>query len=536
MLVTAQVPKPSNTPPQDAEAGIISDTLHNLLNAIETMQNEYFEVFTGTWPTTIDWTAAVMGTHLSATLSTIASSTDYPPLACAEIMTWENILDRYFAHTSIFYFGENAFALRNQAFDDMLWVVLSWLENIKFMNLRQEAFRDLANTGATSDWHGMQFSKSAAHRARIFYDLASTGWDTSLCGGGMIWNQHLTPYKNAITNELFISASIAMYMYFPSDDNESPYVADSSSTKHHGPHNPKHLRNAIRAYEWLQSANMQNANGLFADGYHITGWRRLRNGTVIPGTGNCDALNRMTYTYNQGVVLTANRDLWIATGNTSYLSEGHELVRNVIKATGWLEDGGVWHGLGRDGVLEEYCDHTGQCSQDGQTFKGIFFHHLAEFCRPLWGKEEAFMQAHRKPDLDYDTWRQHQLRCAGYGMWITRNAQAALATKDEEGRFGMWWGRQYPDVKGVDFQLPDLQADECDYRNPAGGCQYNETWYPEPHSSSASDDELSPVARQRYSRENGDVNDRGRGRTVETQSGGLAVLRALWQWESVYGR
>lgn len=27
----------------------------------------------------------------------------------------------------------------------------------------------------------------------------------------------------------------------------------------------------------------------------------------------------------------------------------------------------------------------------------------------------------------------------------------------------------------------------------------------------------------------GDCNDRGRGRTVETQSGGIAVLRALWE-------
>jgi hypothetical protein len=29
-----------------------------------------------------------------------------------------------------------------------------------------------------------------------------------------------------------------------------------------------------------------------------------------------------------------------------------------------------------------------------------------------------------------------------------------------------------------------------------------------------------------------DVNDRGRGRTVETQSGGVAVLRAFVEWEA----
>ena len=39
----------------------------------------------------------------------------------------------------------------------------------------------------------------------------------------MSWNPYLEPYKNAITNELFISASIGMYLYFPGDDNDSPF-------------------------------------------------------------------------------------------------------------------------------------------------------------------------------------------------------------------------------------------------------------------------------------------------------------------------
>ena len=50
------------------------------------------------------------------------------------------------------------------------------------------------------------------------------------------------------------------------------------------------------------------------------------------------------------------------------------------------------------------------------------------------------------------------------------------------------------------------------------------------------DDHLNPPIQERhvYS-EDRDFNDRGRGRTVETQSGGLSVLRAHWNWVLRFG-
>jgi hypothetical protein len=33
--------------------------------------------------------------------------------------------------------------------------------------------------------------------------------------------------------------------------------------------------------------------------------------------------------------------------------------------------------------LQDICDVDGTCSQDAQTFKGIFFHQLTLFCNPL---------------------------------------------------------------------------------------------------------------------------------------------------------
>jgi Glycosyl hydrolase family 76 len=493
-----------------------SSTMKEMLRALEVMQDTYFDIFTGTWPDSIDWTAAVLGTHVSASLSSIVSSISPASLqSCSGLLQWQNTIDKYYAHTSVFYFGENAFGLRNQAFDDMLWVVLGWLENIKFAEMFALKHWDVvaASDAQTSGagWHGLQFSPMAAHRSRIFYDLAAQGWDDSLCDGGMVWNSHLTPYKNAITNELFTTASIAMYLYFPGDNNSSPYLTPSSGHwRGFGkPHDSTHLENAIQGYKWLTESGMQSSeSGLYRDGFHILGWRRYPNGTINPGTGRCDELDRMVYSYNQGVILSASRGLWMATGARSYLDDGHSLIENVMRATGWPNRGKAWHGLGRGGVLEEYCDTRGSCSQDGQTFKGIFFLHLSEFCRPLWPHEEDFMSTQAAAGFDRAMYQYHLARCAAYGKWIAHNAEAALATRNEDGLFGMWWTFRDPDDDEMMeiLESTTLPPGAEDHKNP--------------------DIIEHPLLRR------GDFNDRGRGRTVETQAGGLSVLRAHWNWET----
>lgn len=492
----------------------IPQDLRDMLNALEVMQDSYFDIFTGTWPDAIDWTSAVFGTHVSATLATIVSSLEASQMAaCSDMLAWQNIIDRYYSHTTVFYFGENAFGLRNQAYDDMLWVVLGWLENLKFAEMYSLKHWDFIQSGRLSDsgigWHGLQISPMAAHRARIFYDLASAGWDESLCGGGMTWNPYLTPYKNAITNELFIAASIAMYLYHPGDNNTSPYVAQDGEG-FFKPHDPLMLENAIKSYKWLMESHMRNwKTGLFQDGFHVTGWRKYPNGTINPGTGNCDDLDAMVYTYNQGVVLSASRGLWLATGSRSYLDDGHVLVENVMRATGWPNNDSTWRGLGRGGVMEEFCDHQGWCSQDGQTFKGIFFHHLSEFCRPLWPQEEAFLSTSSRAGFDRSIYQYHLARCAAYDKWIFHNANAASATRDSDGHFGMWWTFREPDENTMATiqRTTILPPGANDTRNPKP-----EDWPGQMINSS-------------------DSNDRGRGRTVETQSGGLAILRAKWNWK-----
>lgn len=488
----------------------VDDTLKDVLDAIDTMQETYFDRFAGTWSDAIDWTAAVMGTHISATLNSIVDGLDLTfDSSCSDVLKWENLVTKYYTQTGFFYFGENAFGLQNQAYDDMLWVVLGWLESTKFADM-YDARRAASSDAEPTGWHGLQLSPMAAHRARIFYELASNGWDDYLCGGGMTWNPYLTPYKNAITNELFTAASISMYLYFPGDNNSAPFLATGVGTKDYHPHDPVYLANAIKSYKWLKESEMRNDGGLYQDGFHITGWHRYPNGTINPGTGQCDELNTMVYTYNQGVLLTANRGLWLATGASSYLQDGHDLITDVMRATGWLSDDSEWHGLGRAGVMEDFCDHGLHCSQNGQTFKGIFFTHMAEFCRPLRTHEREILPQFVQAGIDEDIYKYHLARCSAYTKWIDHNAAAALATKNDEGLFGMWWGVPYnsesqDEWKHVQQRLPDGAVDH-----------------------------MNPVPPFGISMTGEDLNDRGRGRTVETQGSALAVLRAKWQWHTVY--
>ena len=555
---------------------LASDTLRNMVSALDVMQDCYFQLWLANWPSCNDWTAAVMATQVSATLSSLTASPDDILASIVgngnsdsdndghqeaeKTLAFENLIDQFFAHTSAFYFGENAFDIRNEAYDDMLWVVLEWLENIKFQRLHSDL---RYNTSRSEDgdttgrvWHGSQFRVPAAHRARLFYDLAAAGWDTTLCDGGMIWNPKLTPYKNAITNELFIAASIGMYLYFPGDVISSPFVAGSKEEEER--HNPVHLQAAIEGYRWLNSSAMTIENGLYGDGFHIAGWQNEQH----PGTRRCDVLNTMTYTYNQGVILSGLRGLWLATGSGQYLRDGHNLVQKVIQTTGWDNPSShgtdAWAGLGRRGVLEDTCDAPGDCSQDGQTFKGIFFHHFTEFCRPLSPEEQRFLAHSHPADLDTDDdwthmYTQHRVRCRQYRPWIEHNAQAALKTRNEHGQFGMWWGQPYGaqsaavnddennDNNSGNGIISPLPRGAIDYRNHGRQGEYRADLLGATALDSAEDDDDDDDARTRaYGRDHSaredsqstrapDQNNRGRGRTVETQAGGVAVLRALYE-------
>ncbi|GAM86372.1 hypothetical protein ANO11243_043860 [Dothideomycetidae sp. 11243] len=498
--------------------------LSGMYDALQVMQDSWFRLWIGTWPTSIDWTAAVLSSYVTTALESLSKSKREWSSSPTASVRLENQIEKYFDQTTAFYYGENAFSLRNEANDDMLWVVLNWMKSVNFATAHSLTFR--LHSGGLP-WHGAQYIPAFVHRARVFYDLAAKGWSTTLCGGGMVWNDNLEPYKNAITNELYISASTQMYLFFPGDNNTSPYGARPTPTDDR--FNETYLDNAVQGYAWLKNSNMTNSQGLYVDGFHITGWNASTNST---GTGKCDDRNNMVYTYNQGVLLTGLRGLWEGTGDVGYLIDAHALVRAVIAATGWTEAGidaeaplnTTWAGLGRAGILEDYCDANGTCNQDAQTFKGIYMEHLTTLCQPL-------PPVARRPGKTFGAPpalnKVHLNSCRSYGDWIRHNAAAANSTRDARGRFGMWWGASLFNSSDVARAAAALPAGAVDYMNIAARprVKRRDTSFesvPQWPMIPLPEDMDAPVVVH-------DLNGRGRGRTVETQGGGLSVMRAAWE-------
>jgi len=547
-----------------------ADNYKELQDALQTLQSHFYEIRVGSWPGAGDWIGALMSSYISTTLSSVSRSLNYSVYSSSENLPQnahlENTINTYFSYVVSYYFGEDTYSLRGQAYDDVLWVVLGWLDSIRFMNthnaLHYETFSNSTSPVTNTTWHGKQFQRAFAHRANVFYDIVQRAWDLSLCGGGLTWNPRLLPYKNTITNTLFITASVGMYLHHPGDNITDPFIQSSRTPGKSGddddglppidPHDPSLLKAAIAAYDWLRRVNLTNAAGLYVDGYHISQWsRRFRTGPA-----QCDLRNEMVYTYNQGVILSGLRGLWEATGDVRYLTDGHDLVGNVIRETGWDDEDEepgiveVRRGiLGRAGILEERCDPRGWCNQDGQAFKGIFFQHLAAFCKPL--PTDVPLVPGLTFLADPRTEERHAASCRGYMRWVARNMEAALGTKNDDGVFGMWWG---VGVEGVTDRvlMEDLGEEATDVRNRPevllhepwarrSGEEARETDVYREEAvlghfevlDAAGQSEMSVSGDHLISR-GWDLNDRGRGRTVETQGGGLSVVRALWDLRRWY--
>ncbi|KAI5780001.1 glycosyl hydrolase family 76-domain-containing protein [Geopyxis carbonaria] len=413
--------------------------------------------------TAIDWTAAVLGTVLAAATATF-SIPDY------------DLSNKYLTQLVSFYFGQNAESLKLQAYDDILWVVLNWLEGVKTIDHRISNTASLPAGAST----GEEWKAPFAQRAYDFYQIAHEGWDTTLCGGGMVWSPWLEPYKNAITNELYISASVSMYLYHP-------YPA----------RNQTYLDNAILAHKWLLASNMTDAAGLYTDGFHVTNLKY--------GGNKCDIRDEMVYTYNQGVLLSGLRGLAEATGNEAYLSEGIALIDNVFNSQGSYGE------LMLYGILTEKCDPGGYCSQNGQTFKGIFMHHLTLFCQPLVSINAS------APTFSSGSKKRHTESCYKYKDFVQRNADAAWSTRNANGVVGSWWGVPNGWQSATTMNRDTRPPGAVDVAN---GCAAGE------NSDVCERRQRSPVDGETWKRR-ADLNDRGRGRTVESHVGGVAAVRAL---------
>jgi predicted alpha-1,6-mannanase (GH76 family) len=175
--------------------------------------------------------------------------------------------------------------------------------------------------------------KYLAEAEELFAVMAGA-WDAR-CGGGLWWHAPRT-YKNAITNELFLLAASGLHRRTGEPAGTGEY-----------------LDWARRIWAWFDASGLINPDGLVNDG-------------LDPAT--CANNGQTTWTYNQGVLLSALVELWRCTGETALLDRARTVADATIAA------------LTRSQILSEPTEPDAT-NVDAHVFKGILAQGLARLYR-----------------------------------------------------------------------------------------------------------------------------------------------------------
>jgi predicted alpha-1,6-mannanase (GH76 family) len=196
-------------------------------------------------------------------------------------------------------------------FDDILWWSLAYTRAREVALLMKDQVRADA------------FLRSAMGINDV---VSNDSWSSDVCGGGAYWSRSST-YKNAITNELYLSSSARL----------ARLTGDSIFWDR-----------AYRSMNWVLSSGMIGADYLIVDGL----------------TSECTPTGAK-YTYNQGVILGGISDLLL---DVNYIDEYNllQLGENITSsvAANMVTPGGV--------LSETSCG-------DGALFKGIYTRYLRYF-------------------------------------------------------------------------------------------------------------------------------------------------------------
>ena len=243
---------------------------------------------TGLWHTT-NWWGAANSTTVLVNYSKLSGSTDY-----------QSAIENTFNLTSSMGF------LGHPHYDDQAWWGLALID--------------------AHDWTG---SADYLNMAEFIFDDMTNGWDDSRCGGGVWWAK-TGSYKNAITNELFLSLAAHLANRVSDPDQRANY-----------------LWWANREWAWFSQSGMINLDNLINDGL----------------TTSCQNNGQPTWTYNQGVILGGLAELYQQNPDPSFPLEAQNIALATISQ---LTD--------ENGVLHESCEPI--CNGDRVQFKGIFVRNL----------------------------------------------------------------------------------------------------------------------------------------------------------------
>jgi predicted alpha-1,6-mannanase (GH76 family) len=201
----------------------------------------------------------------------------------------------------------------------------------------------------------------------IFADM-TTQWDTTTCGGGVWWSKDLknSAYKNAITNELFLTIAAALANRVTDTTQKAQYLAW-----------------AQKEWQWFKASGMINSQNTINDGLNATNPQACTNN------------NQTTWTYNQGVILGGLVELYNADRDPALLPEAQAIASAAM--TNLVTAAGVLH----EPILS---------GPDGPQFKGIFIRNLEKL-------NTASPNARYKTFIDTNAnsiWQNDRACCSNY--------------------------------------------------------------------------------------------------------------------------
>ena len=258
----------------------------------------------------------------------------------------------------------------NSYFDDQGWWALAWIDAYDLT--KNASYLSMAET--------------------IFANIATNGWDNTVCGGGVWWSTAKT-YKNAIPNELFLS------------------IAAKLANRTTGSASTAYLTWAQKEWAWFKASGMINSQNLINDGLDST------------NPNACVNNGKTTWTYNQGVILGGLVELSQADQDATLLPQAEAIAGAAMK------------NLSTSGILTEPRPVSGG---DVPQFKGIFMRNLMALyddlpiTSPLRAQYKAFADANASSIWTNDQGPNHEFGGYWQGPFdaadATRQSSALDAT------------------------------------------------------------------------------------------------------------
>lgn len=236
---------------------------------------------------------------------------------------------------------------------------------------------DLWVAQADLDMARLTHSPTQIQDARNIFDtIASKYWDGH-CGGGVWWD-HARTYKNAITNELFLSTAARLYRFT---------------------HEQAYRDWTLKSWSWFRHSGMIAPDNLINDG--------LDN--------QCRNNGGPTYSYNQGVILDGLLEISPLTEDGAPQQTASRIALAAIRAFTpspgtFQEPGGPMNTDARifRGIFVRALGHVAASEVDHTTRTRIA-DWLSQQARSAWNS--------RKPDaLTSDTWNDHPFHASAQGQ------------------------------------------------------------------------------------------------------------------------